>query len=255
MTDLANRPTNEPAVAIAFDDELLRMEDMGAENITAKNSVIPRLTILQGLSPQLNKKKSEYIEGAEIGDFCNVAAGDVYRREISVIPCYFDTIYIEWVKNRGGLATIHGNEKILAKCTRNDRFQNVLPDGNIIEETSQWYCLLQDGANWTGIFFPLRATNLKHSRRWLTLVTGETLQDADKHPWKPPLFWRSWRLRVVDDSNERGDWVTFRPEKGATTLELDPSRRLIRVCMDFYEGVRTKAARGDLDGIGADDGD
>jgi hypothetical protein len=101
-------------------------------------------------------------------------------------------------------------------------------------------------------FFPLRATNLKHSRRWLTLVTGETLQDADKHPWKPPLFWRSWRLRVVDDSNERGDWMTFRPEKGATTLELDPSRRLIRVCMDFYEGVRTKAARGDL---GADDGD
>lgn len=44
MTDLANRRPNEPAVAIAFDDELLRMEDMGADNITAKNLVIPRLT-------------------------------------------------------------------------------------------------------------------------------------------------------------------------------------------------------------------
>jgi hypothetical protein len=253
MSDLANTPANNADIAPVLDNELLKMEDMGAEHVTADNLLIPRFTILQGLSPQLGKKKVEYIDGAQIGDFCNVATGHIYHSEAVVIPCYFDSVYIEWIKNRGGLADIHRDSSILAKCIRNDKFQNVLPDGNIVEETAQWFCLLQDGANWVQVFFPLKSTNLKHSRRWLTLVTGEPVLDLNGHPWKPPLFWRSWLLRAVDDSNERGDWVTFRPEKRKTTLELDPSRALIRACLDFYEAVRTKAARADLADLGAEE--
>jgi hypothetical protein len=240
---------------VAIDEELLGMRGMGTENVTAANVLIPRFTILQGLSPQINKKKAEYIEGAEIGDFCNVATGDIYKESVLVVPCHFATAYMEWVKNRGGLAANHGDDpSILQKCTRNEKGQYFLPNGNPVEETAQWYCLLQDGATWVRIFFPLKATNLKHSRKWLTLCQTEQIKLPDNSLWKPPLFWRSWILKIIDDSNDQGDWSTFRPEKGRTTLELDPNKELIRLCKSFYEDIRKKVVTPDIETQQYDEG-
>jgi hypothetical protein len=234
--------------AIALDDELLKMGGMGTENVQAKDVLIPRLTILQGLSPQVMKKKAEYIEGAEVGDFCNVATGDIYKESILVVPCHFATAYIEWTKNRGGLAGNYGDDPAILKQTvRNEKNENILPNGNSVQETAQWYCLLQDGASWTRIFFPLRATNLKHSRKWLTLCRAESVELPNGELWKPPLFWRSWKLTIVEDGNDQGDWYTFRPEKGETALELDRSKRLINLCKSFYEEIRTNVVRPDLE--------
>ena len=232
---------------VAIDDELLKMGGAGTENVKSKDILIPRLVILQSLSPQLNKKKeADYVEGAESGDFCNVATGDIYKAEVEVIPCHFATAYIEWTKNRGGLAANHGdNSLVLDKATRNDKNENILPNGNIIQETAQWYCLLKDGMQWTRVFFPLKSTALKHSRKWLTLVRAETLM-VNGNAWKPPLFWRSWKLTVVDESNDQGDWSAFRPERGEEVAKIDESRQLLRMCMNFYEEVRTNVVRGEV---------
>jgi hypothetical protein len=246
MSD-TNQVTEVKRNEIALDAELQRMGGMGAENVRAKDVLIPRLTILQALSPQLSKKKAEYVEGAEIGDFCNVATGDIYKEAIVVLPCYFITHYIEWGKNRSGLVANHGDDvSILNKTSRNETYQNVLPNGNTISETAQWYCLLQDGASWTRIFIPLTSTNLKHSKKWMTLCRTESVQMPDGTLWKPPLFWRSWKLVAVESSNDRGDWVTFKPEKADSSLEIDPSKSLLRMCMSFYEDVKGNVVRGEI---------
>jgi hypothetical protein len=235
---------------LIIDDELLKMGGLGAENVTSANVLIPRLVILQGLSPQINKKKAEYIEGAEVGDFCNVATGDIYKEAVEVIPCHFATAYIEWTKNRGGLAANHGDDpNILKQTVRNEKSENVLPNGNIVQETAQWYCLIKDGASWQRIFFPLKATNLKHSRKWMTLCRAESVTLPNNDVWKPPLFWRAWTLLIIDDSNDQGDWATFRPEKGELIIEIDPSpeRRLLKMCKAFYEDIRTEKVKPDLE--------
>jgi len=245
MTDVA---TTNNKTAIAIDDELMGMSNMGAENVTSANVLIPRLVILQALSPQINKKKAEFIDGAELGDFCNVATGDIYKEQILVVPCHFATAYIEWTKNRGGLAANHQeNVKILEKTVKNDKNENVLPNGNIIQETAQWYCLLQDGGTWSRIFFPLKATNMKHSRKWMTLCRSESVALPNGEQWKPPLFWRSWKLIIVDDSNDQGDWATFRPEKGEEIMALDPTKQLIRMCKLFYEDIRANLVKPDIE--------
>jgi hypothetical protein len=234
--------------SMALDDELLSLGGMGTENAKAKDVLIPRLVILQALSPQLNKKKAEYIEGAEIGDFCNVATGDIYKESVTVVPCHFATDYIEWTKNRGGLAQNYGdNVDILKQTVKNDKNENILPNGNSIQETAQWYCLIQDGTSWSRIFFPLKATNLKHSRKWLTLCKSEVVQLPNNELWRPPLFWRSWKLDIVSDGNEQGDWYTFRPIKGEIIMEIDPSKQLIRMCKSFYEDIRTNVVRPDIE--------
>jgi hypothetical protein len=234
--------------AVVVDDELLQMGGMGKEKVTSKDVLITRITILQGLSPQIMKKKAEYIEGAELGDFCNVATGDIYKEEMLIIPCHFTTVYIEWQKNRAGIGANHGEDpSILSKCTVNEKRQFFLPNGNEVQEQAQWYVLVQSGAAWQRAFFPLKATNLKHSRKWQTLIETEQVQLPGGEFWKPPLFWRSWLLKIVDDSNDQGDWYTFRPEKGELIVNLDPTKNLIRLCKSFYEDIRTEKVKPDIE--------
>jgi hypothetical protein len=243
MNEIQKTESNIPTV---LDEELLRMRGLGGENVKAKDVLIPRLTILQALSPQVNKKKAEYIENAEVGDFCNVATGDIYKEEIEVIPVHFATNYIEWTKNRGGLANNYGDHpEILEKTTRTDKGENIMPNGNIVQETAQWYCLLRDGADWTRVFLPLKATTLKVSRKWMTLVRAEVVE-LPTGPWKPPLFWRSWKLKIIGESNDQGDWFTFKPIKGDLVMDIDPSKQLIRSAMAFYEDVKSEKVRGEV---------
>jgi hypothetical protein len=240
-------------------DDLLEMGGMGSENVTSKNIVIPRLVILQALSPQVNKKKAEFIEGSEVSDFCNVATGDLYKEAVYVIPCYFITNYLEWGKNRSGLANNFGdNDSILQKCVKNEKGQNILPSGNEVQETAQWYCLLSPNPTgpWERVFFPLKQTGLKHSRKWLTLIQAERVMIKDKagkeQAWKPPLFWRIWKLSIVGESNDQGDWYTFKPEKKESVLELDPEQKLLNMCKSFYSDLKTNKVRGDIESSQSD---
>jgi hypothetical protein len=248
MNDAANLvEVKTTSGSITLDDELLKMGGAGTENVKAKDVLIPRLQILQSLSPQVNKKKAEFIESAEVGDFCNLATGDIYKESVELIPCHFATAYIEWVKNRGGIANNFGDDPAsYNKAVPNEKNERILPNGNIVQETAQWYCLLRDGITWTRVVFPLKSTNLKHSRRWLTMCRTDVVEMPDGSMWRPPLFWRLWKMHTVDDSNDQGDWTTFRPEKGLQILEIDPSRRLIKDCMAFYEDIRTKAVVADI---------
>ena len=66
---------------------------------------IPFIRVLQALSPQLNKKKPEYIEGATSGDIYNTVTNQVWPSEkgITVIPVYQETKYLEFVpRSQGG---------------------------------------------------------------------------------------------------------------------------------------------------------
>jgi len=228
------------------------------------------LTILQALSPQINKKKVEFIPGAEIGDWCDVSVGDVFKESVVVIPCHFSTQYIQWKKNRGGFA---GNLGMDAAClkdtTLNEKRQNVLPNGDIIAETATWFCLLQVGIDWRRVFLPFSSTGLKVSRRWHTLIKAEKLLGKSGF-FSPPLFYRPWALTVAHDSNDQGDWFTPIPNKIPVPVEAgangksepyksiyhlmyeeqDTQKWLLGECKRFYEDARDNLVVGDM---GADD--
>ncbi len=95
--------------------------DTGLENVTGRDLLIPRITILQDLSPQVKKNKPEFIEGAEIGDFCDTAAGEVFK-EMLLLPCYFAVINLEWAPRATGKGLIanHGTSREIFKDSRQD---------------------------------------------------------------------------------------------------------------------------------------
>jgi hypothetical protein len=73
--------------------EYLRTENTGAglENLDRNELKLPRLALAQGLSPQLDPDKPEFIEDLRQGDLFNSVTGEVFGRG----PLYFTVLRIE----------------------------------------------------------------------------------------------------------------------------------------------------------------
>jgi hypothetical protein len=234
-------------------DELAGM-NTGLENVSSRDLMIPRLTILQALSPQLNERKPEFIPNAKVGMFCDTAVGECYT-EMLLLPCYFATVYLEWAPRatNKGLVHNHGMDaSIKQKCKADGKGRLMLENGNYVAETATYFAL-NITAGGRRSFLPLSSTQLKASRRWMTLITNERLQRSDGTEFQPPIFYRSWKASITHESNSQGDWFGWKFEPHSTIFELDPTKNLLREAKDFLEQARSGLVQGDLSSF-ADDG-
>jgi hypothetical protein len=74
----------------------------GSEEVTNKDITLPRIQIIQDLSPQHKKNKDEYIEGAEVGDAFNTVSQQLYKESLLIVPVYFKVEYIIWKSQDSG---------------------------------------------------------------------------------------------------------------------------------------------------------
>jgi len=70
----------------------------GAENLRMEEQLVPFLTILQGLSPQLNRGKAEYLAEARMGNILNTATNALYDGDagVEIMPVWRDYQFTEW---------------------------------------------------------------------------------------------------------------------------------------------------------------
>ena len=190
-------------------DDILEFAGEGAA-FGADEMQIPFIRALQALSPQLNKKKPEYIDGSEQGDLFNTVTGQVWNGEegVTIIPCYQVTKYLEFTpRDMGGgfRGEISPTNPVLQQTTRQGS-KELLPTGNELVKSDQHYCLVLDGE---GSFQPaviyMKSTQLKVSRRWKTQIAMQKI----KHPKTgqmitPPLFATEWKITTVEESNDQG---------------------------------------------------
>lgn len=226
----------------------------GLENVTSRDLIIPRMTILQDLSPQVKKNKPEYVEGAEIGDFCDTSIGEVFK-ELLLIPVYFATVLLEWAPRATGKGLIanHGmNKDILKDCKQDDK-RRWMHGENLVSETMTFYAL-NVAAGGRRCFVPLSSTSLKAARKWLTLITNErVLNPRTNGYFQPPIFYRAWRATATEEANAQGSWFGWKFEAARTILEIDPDQGLLAEAKDFMEQARSGLVSGDLASY-ADDG-
>jgi len=251
--DVAKRSATEVAAADEFDQHA----GEGFENVGASDLLVPRLAILQALSPQLKKGKPEFIEGATLGTICDVGTGELFPEGVLFLPVYYRKDYIEWAPRASGkgLVDIHQDPSILDQCTRDEKNKPIMPNGNYIAETAQMFGLNLT-ADWRKSFIPMASTQLKKSRKWLTLATGEKLERKDGSKFTPPLFYRSYQLGTAEESNAEGDWIGWVVERGMTVPELGAAgigidfAELKRVAVEFREALIKGEANVDASQMG-----
>ena len=74
----------------------------GSEEVGNNDVQLPRLQIIQDLSPQHKKTKEEYIEGAEVGDFFNTVSQELFKGAKLFVPVYFKIEYVIWKDQKAG---------------------------------------------------------------------------------------------------------------------------------------------------------
>ena len=218
------------------------------EQFSSQDIIIPRLNILQALSPQVNKKKAEYIEGAEQGDFCDVATGEIFKGELVVIPTFYAMVYLEWAPRDSGrgLVANHGmDSSVLEQCVKNEKNQNVLKNGNYIVETATYY-VLNMSAGGRPSFIPLSSTQLKAARKWNTLIASQKLTAPSGDEVQAPIFYRSWKAVSVESSNQQGDWYGWKFIPGDTIIEIDPTGDLLRNAKELRRMAQEGLVKGDV---------
>lgn len=229
----------------------------GYENVSAKDLIIPRLVVLQGLSPQLNKNKPEYIKEAQSGDFCDVATGEIWKEGLDLIPCYYATVYLEWAPRDSGkgLVANHGTDadKAHKNAQMNEKRQWITKEGNLIAETATYFCLnMSAGARRS--FIPFSSTGLKDARQWMTLITNEKLTRSDGSTVPAPLFYRSWTATTVGKSNAQGDWNGWKFKPNKTILEIG-GKALLDEAVDFHREAKDGLVQGSFEPEPQEDND
>jgi len=250
----------ETALSTDVMEDIFGMAGEGA-SFDSSEMQIPFVRVAQSLSPQLNKKKGEYIDGLETGDAYNTLTSERWAGEtgLVVVPCYQTTKYLEFVPRTSGggfRGEIGPNDPILQRTSR-DGSKEILPNGNELVKSDQHFCLIvgEDGMT-QPVVIDMKSTQLKVSRRWKTQIAMQKI----KHPGTgaiitPPVFATMWRLNTVEETNDKGDFYNWAVEKVGTV----ESRDLLQEAKAFRDSImrgEVKAqAENHSDGGGARDGD
>ena len=179
----------------------------GAQNISQEDLALPFLKILGQLSPEVNKRDGKYVEGAEPGKIINTVTNELYD-EINVIPCHYKRQYIEWADrgtSTGAPVAMHeADSDILSQTTRGKDYKDRLPNGNYLDNTASHFVLCL-GDNPATALISMKATQLKVSRKWNSMMMGIKLQGKNGL-FTPPTYSHIYNLKTVQMSNDKGTW-------------------------------------------------
>lgn len=196
---------------------------IGFEEVTSSDLQIPFLRIIQALSPQVKKTDSSFIEGASQGDIFNTVTNKFWGGDngVVVLPVYFETKMLEFVpRSQGGgfVGELHaGSNEVRAAVRDPDSGMELLESGNELVRTASHYVkIVHENGDLENAIVDMKKTQLKKSRLWLSMMmmqkqNGSTL----------PSFANTYRLRAVEDGNDKGSWFTWSISLEGTVPSLE----------------------------------
>ena len=184
--------------------------DKGSQNMGQDDLALPFLKVLGQLSPETNKRDGKYVEGAEPGMILNSVTNELYdgTKGIQVLPAFYERKYVEWQdrgEGKGAPAAIHNADSdIVSTTTRDKSFKDRLPNGNYLENTANHFVVVL-GKSPQSALISMKATQLKISRKWNSMMMGIKLQGKNGL-FTPPTYSHIYTLKTVQMSNDKGTW-------------------------------------------------
>lgn len=212
-------------------DYIRHDEARGSENVTTDDLVIPRLEIVQGLSPAVKRGDPGFIKGAMPGMFNNSVSRQLYGEECTVIPVHFSVQHIVWrdrklaelkgISSEGGF---FGAYPTASEAARRAAEEGGEAQGIVVVDTPTHLCLIVNPT--TGdteeIMIPMPKTKAKISRQWNSLIK---VAGGDR-------FSRAYKLSADLQKNAKGDFYNFKVE-----LLGFPSKDIYLKAEALYEAV------------------
>lgn len=215
--------TTEVAVAqntaVGFPIDFAADAGLGMEGADKSSFAIPFITMLQGLSPQL-----ETVEGAKPGLFINTITNELYS-EVLVVPCAYQRRFLRWApRSSGGGYKGEFNPIEVETGTlpglklMNGVYLMDVPEGapafdpkgaplyDHLSDTRNHFVLAKNASgSWQPALLSLSSTQIKKSKRWMSLIQGVEME-AQGRRFNPPSFSSIYRLKPIKEENAKGSW-------------------------------------------------
>lgn len=176
----------------------------GQENVGMEDLTIPRLDVLQDLSPQRKKSEPEYIDGAEEGMLFNTVTNELYGQEVYFIPCYFKKEWIIWKLQSagGGFNGAYDSEEEAKTAFSEQRLDEEFIDKDgvkicayeIVDTANHFGLVFQSEDHVAEICVSMAKSKMKVNRGLNTLVK---MAGGDR-------FSRVYKIKSIEDSNKAG---------------------------------------------------
>lgn len=241
--------------AAAFEEDAKDNPRFGREDLA-----IPRLVILQTMSPQCDKAKPEFVKGAEAGMVYDTVNGVLLNRTVTkdgkevqegieVVVAHYRRTHIEWrTRNDGGgfVADLGADDACLKRTTRDEKTgASLTPEGTEVVPTAEYVLLLllASGAAMP-VVTSMSKTQMKKAKRWNTLMAQLALPRASgQGSFNPPTFYSVWRLTTVPESNEKGSWFNWEVARVGNLTERGGGEALYHQARDLRKLVDAGAVK------------
>lgn len=168
--------------------------DRGREEVQSNDLIIPRLEIIQSLSPARDKKDPNYIVGAEEALIYNNVTRELLGESVNVIPVFYHKEYNIWKDRKAG-GGFKGSYKTQVEA---ERALALLPDAANCEvlDTPTFFCLLvADDGSLSEVVISMTRSKAKVSRKWNSLIRLANLDS----------FAKVYTLSTIQDTNNAGE--------------------------------------------------
>jgi len=235
------------AQQVSTDVDMSAYAGVGMESADADSYAIPFLAILQSGSPQVKKSDPAHIKGAEEGMFFNTVTGELMT-EVEVIPCYFKRELLEWTPRSDG-GGFRGRHEVGKEPNYkvNDDGTWILENGNELKDTRQHYVLYQtDTGQWEPALISMGSTQIKKSRKWMTIMNGRRGITPQGAEFIKPSFSAVYTFTAIAESNDKGSWMGW--DQLADVVELT-DQDLFNSAVALHKAVTAGKVRTDPESV------
>jgi len=203
-------------------------------------SKMPQLKIIQELSPEKNKNKDEYIDGAEVGNVFFTPTHELVEVPITVLPVRMKALYAEWSPRSvgDGLIGLHDlniTQDPSYEKGRVKKYDEWLGKNELLM-THYWFMLAKIGDEFIEVILPMSKSQLKISRGMQETIrkfryTGEHKDVV------PPLFAQTFELSTEYLENDNGDGYYNWKLTNATALDFKNDGALLNAGAAAFEAA------------------
>ena len=210
----------DSAIALAADDNKALAElgiDLDQMKVDAQRDgemgitdiSIPYLYILQTNSPQVNEDSEKFIEGAKAGMYYLTVLDKIFdgrEKGVDVVFCYYNRNLNEWISrdDGGGLVAVYDLDDPIKNTTKPDeKGRPILPNGHLLVDTANHYCLVDVNGVWVQCIFPMKSTALKVSRALNSLIKTTYIPNTDV---RAPRYLYKHKATTVKEQKDTNIW-------------------------------------------------
>jgi len=104
-----------------------------------------------------------------------------------------------------------------------------------LSDTRMHYCLVQfeEDGNWEPVIIGMSSTQVKKSRKWMTMMDKLKFTRADGSKYTPAMFAHIWKLTTIGEENNKGKWKGWNIEKDMIVDDPD----LYNLAREFRDKV------------------